>query len=200
MILRRLFGYKYDGFFVDVGAHHPFRFSNTHYFYELGWSGINIEPNPEGISLIQSARPRDICLQLGVSDCPGQLTYYQFDEPALNTFDYETVKAKVEENRYKLKSTCEVRVQRLDVILAEHLPENQKIDFLSIDVEGLDLSVLKSNNWEIYRPRFILIEMLNTSLEDVLRSEIYSFMKQQHYVLLAKTCNTLIFKNDKYSS
>ena len=46
MILRRIFEEK-NGFYVDVGAHHPRRFSNTYYFYKQGWTGISIEPNPQ---------------------------------------------------------------------------------------------------------------------------------------------------------
>lgn len=62
MVLQRIFDGKTNGFYVDVGAHHPFRFSNTYFFYRLGWSGINIEPNPEASDLFQSARRKDINL------------------------------------------------------------------------------------------------------------------------------------------
>lgn len=193
MVLRRIFENQTVGFYVDVGAHHPYRFSNTYFFYRLGWRGINIEPNPEAISAFRSARPRDINLELGVSDCPGQLTYYQFDEPALNTFDYGVVKAKLAKTSYKLKTASEVSVERLDAILAKQLPENTKIDFLSIDVEGLDYMVLKSNDWDTYRPKCVLAELVNATIEDVMKSEIYQFMENQNYKLFAKTHNTLIF-------
>lgn len=196
MVLRRIFEGQSVGFFVDVGAHHPCRFSNTYLFYKLGWSGINIEPNPDAISTLQSIRPRDINLQFGVSDSPGQLTYYQFDEPALNTFDYEIVKSRLARTPYKLKTTSEVCVKRLDAILAEHLPENTKIDFISIDVEGFDFAVLKSNDWDLYRPKCVLVEMLNASFEDAMRGEIYQFMKNQKYALFAKTYNTLFFLSE----
>lgn len=196
MVLRRIFEGQPVGFFVDVGAHHPCRFSNTYFFYKCGWSGINIEPNPDAISAFQSIRPRDINLQFGVSDSPGQLTYYQFDEPALNTFDHEIVKSRLARTPYKLKTTSEVSVKRLDAILAEHLPENTKIDFISIDVEGFDFAVLKSNDWDLYRPKCVLVEMLNASLEDAMRGDIYQFMKNQKYVLFAKTYNTLFFLSE----
>lgn len=196
MILRRIFEGQSVGFFVDVGAHHPCRFSNTYYFYKLGWSGINIEPNPDAISAFRSIRPRDINLQFGVSDNPGQLTYYQFDEPALNTFDHEIVKSRLVRTPYKLKTTSEVNVKRLDAILAEHLQANIKIDFISIDVEGFDFAVLKSNDWDLYRSKCVLVEMLNASLEDAMRGEIYQFMKNQKYVLFAKTYNTLFFLSE----
>jgi FkbM family methyltransferase len=196
MILHRIFGDKQSGFYIDVGAHHPCRFSNTYFFYKRGWCGINIEPNPDFSRLFRSTRARDINIQLGVSDSKGQITYYQFDEPALNTFSGEIVNSRLARSGYKLKSTCGVQVDRLDQILADYLPAGTQIDFLSIDVEGLDFSVLKSNDWARYRPKCVLVEAVNVSLEDVMRGEIFDFMKSQRYSLFAKTCNTLFFLND----
>jgi FkbM family methyltransferase len=193
MVLRRIFERQSSGFFVDVGAHHPWRFSNTHFFYKLGWSGINIEPNPEAIGAFNSARTRDINLQFGVSDIEGTLTYYQFDEPALNTFDYEVVMSRLAKTPRKLMASSQIGVKRLDMILAEYLPKNTSIDFMTIDVEGFDFAVLKSNNWELYKPKCVLVEILGTPLEAVMEGEIYQFMKNQKYVLLAKTYNTLFF-------
>lgn len=197
MVLRRIFAGKAQGFYVDVGAHHPQRFSNTYWFYQRGWRGINIEPNPDVIAQFGSVRARDINLQVGVSDSAGNLTYYRFDEPALNTFDSEIVQSRQSKTHYKLISSCEIAVERLDRLLAAHLPENTKIDFLTIDVEGLDFAVLRSNDWERYRPECVLVEALDSSLEDVMRGEIFHFMKDHQYVLFAKTHNTLFFLNKR---
>jgi FkbM family methyltransferase len=193
MILRRIFQGKVRGFYVDVGAHHPTRFSNTYFFYKRGWCGINIEPNPHVSDLFRSVRKRDIHVELGVSDSAGEITYYQFNEPALNTFDSESVKSSLARQQYHLKSTSRVTVERLDRILDLYLPPGTSIDFLSIDVEGLDLAVLKSNDWRRYRPKCILVEVLKSSVEDVMNNLVYGFMKQQQYVLHAKTYNTVFF-------
>lgn len=196
MILHRIFAGQRRGFYVDVGAHHPRRFSNTYFFYRRGWSGINIEPNPDAFRLFRSVRTRDINLQLGISDTAGRIPYYQFDEPALNTFDGEMANSRLAKTNYKLKTTREVAVERLETILSGHLPTGVQIDFLSIDVEGLDFAVLKSNNWNRFRPKCVLVESLNVTLEKVMQSEIFDFMKRQQYVLFAKTFNTLIFLSD----
>lgn len=90
--------------------------------------------------------------------------------------------------------TIEVSVEPLGEILRRHLPRSQTIDFLSIDVEGLDLAVLKSNDWQAFRPACVLVEALNSSVEDVIRGEMYQFMKYQGYELFAKTFNTLVFR------
>ena len=194
MILQRIFGDKKHGFYVDVGAHHPRRFSNTYSFYCRGWSGINIEPNPEAINAFQVDRERDINLQIGIAEHAEIITYYFFDEPALNTFDAALVKSRLATTPYKVVRTSDTPVERLDHILGKHLPSGVKIDFLSIDVEGLDFAVLKSNDWKLFRPKCVLVEALETSLEDVMHGDIFQFMKNQGYELFAKTYNTLIFR------
>jgi FkbM family methyltransferase len=193
MVLQRMFGEKKHGFYVDVGAHHPRRFSNTYSFYRRGWSGINIEPNPEAMNAFQVDRERDINLQFGIAEHAENLTYYFFDEPALNTFDVALVKSRLATTPYKVVRTSDIPVERLDHILGKHLPLDIEIDFLSIDVEGLDFAVLKSNDWQLFRPKCVLVEALETSLEDAMHGDIFLFMKNQGYELFAKTYNTLIF-------
>jgi FkbM family methyltransferase len=194
LILRRIFNKQVSGFYVDVGAHHPRRFSNTFNFYRCGWLGINIDPNPDAMRAFLSDRSRDINIQCGVADRPGTLTYYRFDEAALNTFDADVVKSRLANTPYKLLGSIEVRVERLAAILERCLPANQAIDFLTIDAEGMDLQVLKSNDWKRYRPHCVLVESLGVSLEDALRGEIFPFMRDQGYELFAKTFNTLVFR------
>ncbi|MCK5460340.1 FkbM family methyltransferase, partial [Candidatus Parcubacteria bacterium] len=82
-------------------------------------------------------------------------------------------------------------------VLDKNLPNNTNIDFLSIDVEGLDYQVLKSNNWQKYRPEIVLIEDLKKSLTDIFNSNITIFMQKQGYQLYAKTFNTVFYKKIK---
>ena len=89
MILRRLFEKQKTGFYVDVGAHHPKRFSNTFFFYKKGWSGINIDAMPNSMRLFNEIRPRDTNLEIPISDKKQKLKYYMFNEPALNGFSKE---------------------------------------------------------------------------------------------------------------
>ena len=82
----------------------------------------------------------------------------------------------------------------LQQVLGKYLPAGQAVDFLSIDVEGLDSQVLKSNDWIKYRPTYVLAEILGGSLHDINQSDIGQFMRGIGYVLCAKTLNTVIFK------
>lgn len=193
MILNRIFEDKSSGFYVDIGAHHPRRFSNTYFFYKRGWSGINVEPNPDVIRIFNSDRARDVNLQCGIADFEGTLKYYYFDDPALNTFDENVVQARLKNTPYKLIKRENIPVVRLDCILKEYLPTGQQIDFLSVDVEGFDFSVLKSNDWCQFRPSCVLAEVLNVTLEDAINGEIARFMREQGYSVFARTYNTLIF-------
>lgn len=194
MILRRLFEGQRRGFYVDVGAHHPRRFSNTNYFYKRGWNGINVEPNPDAARLFHSLRGRDINLQLGVSNESGVLKYFVFDESALNTFDENIVASRLADTPYRVLEIIEVPVETLDSILSKHLPSGRTIDFLSIDVEGLDFAVLKSNDWQRFRPRVVLVEALNASLQGQQDGEVARYMAELRYELIAKTFNTLFFR------
>jgi FkbM family methyltransferase len=195
MILRRLFEGKKRGFYVDVGAHHPFRFSNTCYFHRQGWKGINIDPNPDAIAAFGRERPSDINVCVGVSDAGGSLTFHLFNEPALNTFDADLAAQRVSLPGYRLLETRAVPVRRLDELLAEYLPKEQGIDFLSIDVEGLDLAVLRSGNWSRFRPRILLVEARERTLRAIDQDPIGAFAVAAGYQLVAKTLNTLIFED-----
>jgi FkbM family methyltransferase len=197
MILNRIFEGKSQGFYVDIGAHHPRRFSNTYLFYKRGWTGINVEPNPDVIKVFKSDRSRDLNLQCGVSDCDGELKYYYFDEPALNTFDESLVRSRLETTPYKVIKQENIPVWQLSSILKKHLPEGMPIDFLSVDVEGLDFAVLKSNDWNAFRPYCVLAEVLNVTLEEAISGEIAQFMREQGYRVFARTYNTLIFRESK---
>jgi hypothetical protein len=146
------------------------------------------------MNAFQVDRERDINLQFGIAEHAENLTYYFFDEPALNTFDAALVKSRLATTPYKVVRTSDIPVERLDHILGKHLPLDIEIDFLSIDVEGLDFAVLKSNDWQLFRPKCVLVEALETSLEDAMHGDIFLFMKNQGYELFAKTYNTLIFR------
>ena len=194
LVLRRFLEERHGGFYVDVGAHHPTRFSNTYLFYARGWRGINIEPEPSAVAEFVRLRPRDINVQFGVAEAAGALTYYIFDEPALNTFDAALARERETHTPYRVASTQSVAVERLDVLLKNNLPEGQRIDFMSIDVEGLDLQVLRSNDWSTYRPDFVLVEALDFRLEQPGAHPTHTFMRTKHYELVAKTLNTLFYR------
>lgn len=194
LVLARILGElkSTTGFFVDIGAHHPTRYSNTYYYYRRGWRGINVDALPGTKKLFQRVRPRDVTIECGVGEQAGVLRYFSFNEPALNTFSEEEAKKK-ERPPYHIINTLQIPVVTLKQILDENLPGNTAIDFLTIDVEGFDLEVISSNDWERYRPRVVLVELLNTEIQNIETHPAAQILCRHNYRVIAKTLNTCFF-------
>ena len=196
MILRRLFEKQRTGFYVDVGAHHPKRFSNTFFFYKKGWCGINIDAMPNSMSSFKKIRPRDTNLEIPISDRKQKLRYYMFNEPALNSFSKELVEKRDGKDNYNVISEKNMETSTLEETFEKYLQYGQEIDFLSVDVEGLDLQVLKSNNWKRFRPKVVLVEILGGSIMDIANSKEYKYLNRFGYEVFAKAVNTVIFRRE----
>ncbi len=197
LILASILNTKEKGFYIDVGAHHPLRFSNTYLFYKLGWSGINIDATPGTKKFFDKIRPRDINLECAISDITGAVKFFEFDEPALNTMDESMAKERELYTKYKVVKKTTLNTEKLGEILLKYIPKNQTIDFLTVDVEGLDLSVLKSNDWAAFQPRIVVAESLKEKdIHNILNDPIYKFMIEKKYELFAKTPRTLFFKRE----
>lgn len=193
MLLRRIFEKKKVGFYVDVGAHHPFRFSNTYYLYKQGWQGINIDAMPGSMVLFRRFRSRDINLEIPISNGEQVLTYFAFNEPALNSFSEELSRERDGKNGYFIQQKIKLQTSKLSSVLDKHLPNGTEIDLLSIDVEGLDLDILWSIDWNKYKPKIILVEILGKSFSDIENGEIAIFLKQYGYTVFAKAMYTVFF-------
>ncbi|MBE9112105.1 FkbM family methyltransferase [Nodosilinea sp. LEGE 07298] len=191
LILRRLLEGKSHGFYVDIGAHHPKLFSNTYFFYRRGWRGINIDAAPGSMKPFNFFRPRDINVESAISSRTEPICFSIFNEPALNSFNASNFRRG--DSKYIETKRVELRPRTLKSILDEYLPDRQVIDFLSVDVEGEDLNVLKSNDWGKFRPRLIAVEERDFDIQDPGKSEIFTFLRAQGYILKAKTLNTLLF-------
>lgn len=188
-----LLSFKKNGFFVDVGAFRPKELSVTYYFYKkLNWSGLIIEPNPRAVKEFEEQRPRDKMINKGVALESGELTYYEFTDPTLNSFDPETFKR----NESISVGSRTIPVEPLSKIFAQNIPDGQQIDLMNIDVEGLDLQALQSNDWEKYSPNIIIIEDHKFQPEMPLESEIVKFLKTKGYNLKANCLISLIFQKE----
>ena len=192
IIISRIFAGKNNGFYIDIGAHHPQRFSNTYLLYKKGWSGINIDATPNSMDAFRSLRSRDINLEMGVGNISKLKSMYLFNDTALNTFDITNVRRNIQVG-YKLVNKKRIKLYKLEYILDKYAGTKQ-IDLLNIDVEGLDYEVLRSNNWDKYQPKVILLETFAYRLEDTINSKLYKLLNKHNYALVAKTLNTSIFE------
>lgn len=194
MVLKRVFENINEGFYIDIGAHHPSLFSNTNYFCQKGWRGINIEPIPKSKIVFDLERPNDTNLELVVSEKDALVEFYMFEPSLMNTISKKQAEENKKFNWCKFKETVLIQSVPLRKLLDEHLPVETRINFMSIDVEGAEMSVLKSNDWEKYRPDVLLIECINKGIEDILKTETHSFLTINSYNLFAKTGNTMFYK------
>lgn len=194
LILLRMFDQESSGIYVDVGAHHPFRFSNTCLLHERGWRGINIDAKPGSMEPFRRFRPRDVNLELGIGENPGSLEFFLFAEPALNTFDRGLAQDRQSQG-WPLLGRRTVECAPLADVLSRELPRLSvaALDVLTVDVEGLDLSVLRSNDWQRFRPRAVVVEMLEQAQIDGSPSDIQAFLLGKGYRLFAKLYNSAVF-------
>lgn len=190
-------------FYIDVGAHNPRIHSNSYFFYLRGWKGICIEPNPIFLDEWKKFRPKDQFSNIGISESNSNLDYFIFKESVRNTFSKDYIKEFDLESRVLDK--IKIKTTPLKEVLEELKVHDQPIGFLSVDCEGYDLEVLKSNDWNKFRPEYILIESFN-NLEDDISSPSVSFLESKNYQLIGKaiqyqnlsdTIGSLLFKVKK---
>lgn len=196
MILRKIFYKKNEGFYVDVGAYHPKKSSNTYYFYKKGWKGINIDAMPGSMKLFNRFRPNDINIETPVGIEDELISYYEFEDKALNGFETEILKSKDQlKTQNKIKKIHELKSRSLNFILEESLRKDQKIDFLSIDVEGSELRILSGLDLVKYKPEWILIEIWNFEIGEFSNNPVDKFLRAAGYFPKAKTINTVFYSN-----
>jgi FkbM family methyltransferase len=155
VMLYRVFRGSNTGFYVDVGAADPVNLSVTKCFYDLGWSGINIEPHPELYKRLVAQRPRDTNLNCGAGDRRGEAVYFELPTMEWSSFDPAVRERAIARGEAVTERT--IPVLSLHEILARH-SRDRTINFLKIDVEGWELQVLKGLDLRRYRPIVIVIE------------------------------------------
>ncbi len=154
VILNRVFRSRGRGFYIDVGAAHPLYENDSKALYDRGWRGINIEPNPEFFRELAEQRPLDRNLNVAVCDTPGNITFYQVVGTGLSTCDAEEAKRAAAKGFEVVPHVVEAMTLR-GILEAMAIPP---IDLLKVDVEGLELQVLSSNDWARFRPKVILAD------------------------------------------
>ncbi len=198
-VLNNLFHRKKNGFYVDIGCWHPKWLSNTYLLHKKGWEGINIDMDDFKIQMFNMARKNAVNICTAVSDEEKEFSYYYSkDHSAMNTLDSEFARAAMMAKKnlnYEIKKTKSLT---LDKIISETKYAQTEIDLLSIDVEGHELPVLRSLDFEIYKPKVIVVELHVAQIEDILKSELYQFMIARNYSLYSWLELSLIFIREGY--
>lgn len=193
-VVNALLGGKRDGFFVDIGAFHPEKYSNTNYFVRhKNWHGINVEPNPKNFKLFQKTRKKDVNLQCGIGPNTQPLEYFMFLDGLYNTFDKSVAEANRSAGIEQI-DTLTIPIRTLVSVFEEYCSDKQ-VDLLDIDVEGFDLEVLKTNDWTRFRPKVVMVEDHGFDFAHTNSSEVFSYMIKQNYELKSYCQFTSIFKD-----
>jgi FkbM family methyltransferase len=183
--------------YLDIGANHPFFLSNTALFYEKGSRGINIEANPELLDNFKNFRREDINLNIGVSNKEDELDFYIMSDNTLSTFSIDECNAMVLNGKV-LKEVKKIKLITISDILERYFM-GRFPDFLSIDVEGMDLQILKSIDYEHETPKVICVEAAEYSPKGsgARRSELIDFLVSKGYYEYANTnLNAIMVKRE----
>jgi len=182
--------------YIDIGAHHPFEMSNTAYFYEKGYRGVNVEPNPELFKFFVEHRNRDINLNCGVHKESGELDFYLLNPSTLSSFDSRFAEDLVERKLAQLVVKRKIPVIGLDALYPYF---NKGLDFLSLDVEGLDMKIMQSWDFNFITPKVICCETISYGLTGHAQKniELINFIQSKGYFVYADTYINTIFVHEK---
>ena len=193
-----------NGIYIDLGCNHPIKFNNTYLLYKRGWSGINIDSDKISIDLFNKFRKNDFNVNKIVSENEDlKKLYIYHDRSTINTLDKELVNSRTK----KPISEIEEKSTTLNKIIEKSPFEKDKINLLTVDIEGHEFQALKNFNFSKYKIDVVVlelfdkslseIEMFNQSIDFVTKSRIYNLLLNNNYKLINWVHSDLIFvRND----
>ena len=179
--------------YLDIGAHHPSYLSNTYYFYLRGHRGVCVEPDASLMGAFRRDRGGDVLLNVGVAPEDGEADFFLLSTPTLNTFSREEAERFASYGKQRIERVERVRIRNINGLIAEHFAVRP--DLLSIDVEGLDLPILESLDFDRHAPDVFCVETLSYTEDRSERklTEIISLMEARGYFVYADTYVNSIF-------
>jgi FkbM family methyltransferase len=201
MLIQRMFdvfvgkSWERKGTYVDLGAYHPILDSNTYHFYNMGWRGVCIEPNPGPIEAFREIRPEDELWKFGVAPTGGLLTYHRFANAGLNGFyGRDLVEQHIQNGQAYLGSTEVPCISVSDLI--DRL-RGRTVDLLNIDVETLDVHLLREWDWSVCRPKVVCAELHCLLLAHALDSDITRVMREADYSPMCRGWQSVIYVDNQ---
>lgn len=170
---------KPAGFFIDVGAFHPVIDSVTRHFSQLGWRGINIEPDEEIFAELARDRPNEINLCCAVGRQSGEAVLRRLSARQCSTISDERFTHLDPASRAGSVALT-VPLRSLAEICTEHV--TGEIDFLKIDVEGAETDVIFGADWKRFRPRLLIIEATLPGSSEPNWQDWEPYLLSQHYL------------------
>lgn len=199
LIIDYIFKNQKKGIYLDVGAQHPISNNNTYLLFKKGWKGINIDLDKKNIDLFNISRSKDININLAISDKAEEtdLFFYHSSSP-INTLNKNIAKFQ----KASVKEIKKIKTCTLDNAL-EKINFHNEIDYMNIDVEGLELNVLAGFNIKKYKPKVVSVEFLdlkikklefkNNNINNLINSELYKYFISNDYYFVNWLHGDLIF-------
>jgi FkbM family methyltransferase len=205
VIIKNIFRNKKKGFYVDVGCQNPIKNNNTYLLHKKGWFGLNIDLDKDNIDIFNISRPNDENINTAISNKVGQTDLYFYHKKSpINTID-KTTSDFQKANVSKIKK---IQTNTLNNILYNSKYKNNKINLLSVDVEGHELQVFEGLDFNLYKPDVIVVEVLdlnvkkleikNLKIENLFNTELYKFLISKNYVLVNCIYSDLVFINKDF--
>jgi len=192
--LKKIFKKKNKGTYIDIGAYHPYRFSNTYLLHKKGWNGINVDINKKSIDLFNIARPNDINLNIAIGDKNKiQTFYYKKKNHPMNTLNKKFVK-KFWNNKDHIKKN-KIMTRTFNYLTKKI----KKVDLLDIDVEGTEYNVIKKINFKKISFKIILIEHSLFDITTIKNTKkIKHLLLKENYKYVKNFGETSVYKNKLY--
>lgn len=174
------FKFKEAGTFVDVGCNYPITNSVTFQLYMKGWNGINIDGNEDLIKTYHSIRPKDYSVCELIDQTVREVEFIKFSGNQLNTINPSHI---FDWNKELIIGKEKRVTQKLTTVLEKYWPEGMEIDLLTIDVEGMDLAVLKSHDFKKFPVRMVVVEMHGFNIVKPEEDAIFNYLISKDYLL-----------------
>jgi FkbM family methyltransferase len=184
--------------YLDIGASDPIKLNNTYLLYKSGCSGVLVEPNPVLADRIKRKRKRDNVIQAGVGISSSQKAdFYVMSNPFLSTFDKKIASKQAEQDNVSIDNIIQIPLFEINDIIRKNFDNCP--DVISLDIEGLDLEVLKSFAFEAYKPAVFCLETLVCcdGDEESKRTELIDLVCSHGYLAFADTYINTIFVDKK---
>ncbi len=194
IVLNTLFGYEYQGVYVDIGAHHPLAWSNTKKLAEIGWWGLDIDPMPGTAAKFRKHRPRDICQEVAIDIGAGdrKLYYWLFkDEPRWNCLaPSEPVNTR---DGQTFRPTGRLEVPTWSIVEALDRAGLPRVDLVNLDIEGGEEYILRHWPWERFPPTAICVEIIGMPAAEVARAPLTQFLADRGMVFASQLISSVIY-------
>lgn len=188
--------------YLDIGTNEPIISNNTFLLYDKGCKGVCIEPDPEMVKVIKRKRPKDIVLNVGIGITEtSDAAFYLFPGKLNGWSTFSEVEAGIREAESGLKAKIiPIPLKNINDIIATYF--NPYPNFISLDVEGLDLDILKSLDFDRFQPEVICVETISFSITNTEEKldDIMDFMHSKGYFTYADThVNTIFCKKSLFN-